>query len=106
MDTTDRCATAPAAFVTYEKFEKKILRVLESQEYAPDPEDVLLQAFRTIDTERKGYVDADKMKRLLVGDFGTPFREKEVEAFLSVAKDLETGNIFYEDYIALVCADS
>lgn len=36
----------PTAFVTYEKFEKKMLSVIESQEYAPDGEDVLLQAFR------------------------------------------------------------
>lgn len=34
------------AYVTYEKFEKKMLEVLETQEYAPDTEDVLLQAFR------------------------------------------------------------
>ena len=36
----------PTAFVTYEKFEKKMLEVLETQEFAPDTEDVLLQAFR------------------------------------------------------------
>lgn len=32
--------------MTYEKFEKKMLEVLETQEFAPDTEDVLLQAFR------------------------------------------------------------
>ena len=36
----------PTAFVTYEKFEKKMLEVLDTQEFAPDTEDVLLQAFR------------------------------------------------------------
>lgn len=41
------CVVAPlTAYVTYEKFEKKMLEVLETQEYAPDTEDVLLQAFR------------------------------------------------------------
>ena len=36
----------PTAFVTYEKFEKKMLEVLESGEFAPEGEDMLLQAFR------------------------------------------------------------
>ena len=56
---------------------------------------------------------------------GTPFRTKEVEGqflfpglsyhdlflvtvlgFMSVAKDLDTGRIYYEDYIALLTADA
>lgn len=96
----------PMAFVTYEKFEKKMLEVLETQEFAPDSEDVLLQAFRTIDTEKKGYVEASRMKQLLVGAEGTPFRQKELDAFITAAKDLETGNIYYEDYIAMLTAEA
>ena len=34
---------------------------------------------------------------------GVPFREKEIEAFTAVAKDLETGRVYYEDYVALLC---
>ena len=36
----------PTEFVRYDKFEKKMLELLESQEFAPDTEDTLLQAFR------------------------------------------------------------
>ena len=35
------------------------------------------------------------MRDLLITK-GTPFREKEIDAFMSVAKDLETGHIYYE----------
>lgn len=31
---------------------------------------------------------------------GTPFRPKELETFMMAAKDSETGNIYYEDYVA------
>ena len=31
---------------------------------------------------------------------GTPFRSTELEMFFLAAKDPETGNIYYEDYIA------
>lgn len=91
----------PTAFVTYEKLEKKLIEALETGEYAPDSADVLLQAFRVLDPERKGFIEADRMEELLTTR-GTPFREKELESFLSVAKDLETGNVYYEDYVAML----
>lgn len=36
----------PTDYVTYERFEKNLLEVLQSGEFAPDSEDTLLQAFR------------------------------------------------------------
>ena len=56
---------------------------------------------RKIDKEGLGYVEADQMKELLE-THGTPFRAKEVDSFLSRAKDMETGRIYYEDYIAMM----
>lgn len=91
----------PTAFVTYDKFEKKMLAVMESQEFSPDTEDTLLQAFRVIDKEKRGYIEADKLRELLL-KHGTAFREKEIEALMNDAKDIETGLIYYEDYVALL----
>ena len=91
----------PALYVTYEKFEKKMVEVMENHEDEPDMDDTLLKAFRTIDKEGLGYVEADQMKELLE-THGTPFRAKEVDSFLSRAKDMETGRIYYEDYIAMM----
>ena len=36
----------PSSFVTFDRFEQKMLELLESDEYAPDSEDTLLAAFR------------------------------------------------------------
>ena len=69
--------------------------------YQPDTNETLLVAFKVLDQEKKGYIEADVMRELLITK-GTPFREKELEAFMSVAKDSETGRIYYEDYIALL----
>ncbi|TYZ69352.1 hypothetical protein PybrP1_008914 [[Pythium] brassicae (nom. inval.)] len=90
----------PSTFVTFERFEKKMLEVLYTNEYEPDTDEALLAAFRTIDAEKRGYIEADTMRELLITK-GTPFREKELEAFLGVAKDPQTGRIYYEDYIAV-----
>ncbi len=91
----------PTGFVHYENFVKVMLRVLASKEFEPDSGDILLQAFRTIDTNNTGYIPADVMEDLLTAK-GTPFRPKEIEGFLHVSKDSETGNIYYEDYIAML----
>ena len=82
----------PALYVMYDKFEAKMLDILENHEDEPDMDDTLLRAFRTIDTEGLGYVEADYMKDLLE-KHGTPFRAKEVDSFLSRAKDMETGRM-------------
>jgi calmodulin len=91
----------PTGFISYARFEKKMLQILASKECEPDSGDVLLQAFRTIDTENTGYISAELMEELLTTR-GTPFRPKELELFMMEAKDNDTGNIYYEDYVALL----
>ncbi|CAM9220695.1 unnamed protein product [Ectocarpus sp. 8 AP-2014] len=92
------------AAVTYASFETKMLEILASRAWDPDPPEVLLRAFRAIDEKGCGYIETAKMNELLVSK-GTPFRAKEIEAFLSVAKDTETGHIYFEDYVASLTTD-
>jgi|EP00605_Chrysophyceae_sp_TOSAG23-4_P000082 calmodulin len=91
----------PTNFVGYDKFEKFMLNNLATRECEPDSSEMLLQAFRTIDSDNQGYVSAEIMEALLTSK-GTAFRTKELEAFMLVAKNVETGNIFYEDYVSLL----
>jgi calmodulin len=91
----------PSGFVSYSKLERVLLRILSIKECEPDSGDILLQAFRTIDTGNTGFIPADVMEDLLTAK-GTPFRSKELDTFFQVAKDSETGNVYYEDYIALM----
>ena len=91
----------PTGFVSFTKFEKKMLELLASKEWEPDSSDMLLQAFRTIDSENKGYISSDVVENLLTTR-GTGFRPKELEQFFMVAREAETGNIYYEDYISLL----
>ena len=98
----------PTAFVTYGKFEELMLQVLTTHDYdflLPDTEHVLLAAFKTLDADNKGYLEADRMRELLTTR-GTYFRGKEIEGFMSVAKDIDTGHIFYEDYIAMLTQEA
>lgn len=89
----------PTGFVSFEKFEKVMMDILATRECEPDSSELLLQAFRTIDSENLGYISAEVMEALLTSK-GTPFRSKELETFVNFAKNNDSGNIFYEDYVA------
>lgn len=87
--------------IRYDRFERKMVQCMKTQEYGPDSEEVLLSAFRALDEENKGYVEVDYLEELLC-KMGTPFRNKEIEAFLTVSKDLQTGRVYYQDYVCLL----
>lgn len=92
----------PSNVVSYENFEKMMLRCLMDHEYDPDDSETLLAAFRVLDPEGRGWIDANQMREYLAsGSVG--FREKEMSEFLEFAKDKESADstrIYYEDYVA------
>lgn len=93
----------PTAMIGYDRFESKMLEIMNTVEYEPSNEETLLQAFRFLDPDNKGFIEPKAMRDLLITK-GIPFREKEVQAFMAVAKDPETGNIIYENYVSLLAA--
>ena len=90
----------PTSFVTYAKLEEVMLELMFHKVCDPDPEDILLQAFKTLDVEGKGYIEWDKMREIMQGEGEAPFRDKEIEQFQRIAMDIDTGHCFYEDYVA------
>lgn len=92
----------PKPFIRYEKFEDVCIKLLDAHAYDPDGPEVLLAAFRALDTEGKGCIEVDKMKSLMCELGEPPFREKELEAFIKIAVDKDSGLIYYEDYCSLL----
>ncbi|CAE7041336.1 Efcab2 [Symbiodinium sp. KB8] len=92
----------PGKYVAYEQFEERVLEYQSSGLFVPDTEETLLQAFRTLDPEDTGMVDADRVAELLQTFEEEPMTEKELDAFLAHARDGETNKIFYEDYVAFL----
>ncbi|KAL9658619.1 hypothetical protein ABK040_006156 [Willaertia magna] len=90
-------------FVPFEKFEAIISKIVLTSTYdgvgmARDTETTLLKAFEVLDPERKGYVDSEKMVRLLK-TYGEPMNDEEINAFLKVAEDQQNKVIRYEEYV-------
>mmetsp|Transcript_4304 Transcript_4304/g.6128 ORF Transcript_4304/g.6128 Transcript_4304/m.6128 type:complete len:163 (+) Transcript_4304:249-737(+) len=84
--------------VRYERFEEFMIKVLKDNLYPPDDRDTLMQAFKVLDPEGKGEIDEQVMVEALTSN-NFAFHDKEVEEFLSVAKDPRTGKVHYEIYI-------
>lgn len=84
--------------VKYDRFEEFMLKVMKERKYLPDDQETLLQAFKVMDPNETGLIDEDTMVEALTSnDF--PFHDKEVEDFLSVARDTATGKINYVQYV-------
>ena len=67
-----------------------MLEILAEGDWEPDSEEVLLQAFRVFDEDGKGYIEANRLREALITK-GTPFREKEIDAFLSAMEARDRG---------------
>merc|ERR1719215_726259 len=97
--------------VSFDAFEKVMLRDLADRRYDPDDSETLLAAFRVLDPEGRGYIDANLMHEHLStrgGKAADGFREREMSEFLDYSKDKESADsskIYYEDYVAKLTAD-
>ena len=92
----------PTGFIKFERFERMMSRVLLDNQYPRDSEEKLLKAFRTLDTDNKGYLDAERVRNLMT-THGERFSPEEIEDFLNFAVDADTGLLHYEDYVSSVC---
>ena len=64
----------------------------------PAPPEKLLEAFRVLDPEGKGYVTKDYISKIIMEE-GEPFTLEELEEMMSSAVDQATNNIPYEYYL-------
>ena len=93
----------PTGFIRFERFERMMTKVLMEVQYPRDAEDKLLKAFRTLDPDNKGSIEADRVRSLLT-THGERFTQEEIDDFLNFAVDAESGLLHYEDYVMHICA--
>lgn len=69
------CDDEETAVVKLERFENFMVRVLTDRMYEPDSEEMILQAFKVLDPENRGYIDEHTMHELLTENEWS-FRDK------------------------------
>eukprot|EP00951_Prasinocladus_malaysianus_P030290 scaffold284460_cov50-Prasinocladus_malaysianus.AAC.1 len=93
--------------ITLDRFESVMAQALVEKsktEFQRDDYHRLMRAFRAFDPEKRGWINADYLKNLMLTR-GEQFTPDEVNHMLSVAVDEDTGRIYYEDYAMLLATD-
>lgn len=85
----------PTGYVTFEKFEKVVLKLLQDTTLARDDEEKIYRAFKTLDQDSKGFLRPEELKEFMV-QFGEKFTDEEFEEMLSSCVDPQEGKIYYE----------
>lgn len=95
-----------SALFSVERFENVMAQALveRKSEFQRDDYHRLLRAFRAFDPDKRGWINADVLKNLMLTR-GEPYSSEEVNHMLSVAVDEDTGKIYYEDYAMLLATD-
>mmetsp|Transcript_47809 Transcript_47809/g.116388 ORF Transcript_47809/g.116388 Transcript_47809/m.116388 type:complete len:164 (+) Transcript_47809:245-736(+) len=96
----------PTGFIHFDKFETLAIRLLttEAIQNKRNAEDEIVRAFQVLDVDKKGYLEAEELQRL-VTTHGEKFSAEEVKEMLTAAVDAELGRIYYEDYAELLAAE-
>lgn len=88
-----------------------LLQCLLRKDYQPDDADTLLEAFRALDEEGKGWIEVSKLREFMLmgSDPLSEVKDKsadksEMDRFLDYGKiersDGQTDRFYYEDYVA------
>lgn len=85
--------------VSFREVKKKALELIASEKWTIESCSIIMQAFQTIDKEKKGYIKTDNLISLLKTQ--DALFENEIKAFIRVAKEPHSDEIYYEDYVAL-----
>ncbi|KAL0233775.1 hypothetical protein PCE1_002281 [Barthelona sp. PCE] len=101
----------PSSFVLYSRLEPVILDCMIQHHlrktYALLPVYKLLKAFKTLDTERRGYLTGEELTDMLTKEAVPgvqeneplePLRQEEIQDFLDFGLDSDDELFYYEDY--------
>ena len=95
----------PTGYIRFERFLPMMTQVLMERRYKQAPEDQLLKAFQTLDTEGKGFLTQEEITKYM-SEEGEPFTQEELEEMLSASLDPEKGTILYRDFVSLMVTES
>ncbi|XP_060519590.1 dynein regulatory complex protein 8 isoform X2 [Cylas formicarius] len=87
------------------KFLPYVSQLITEHKYEPASPEELLEAFKTLDFEGKGFLTKDYISTLMTQD-GEPFNQDELDEMLEIAIDPHTQTVPYEYYINQLMIDA
>ncbi|DBA68249.1 hypothetical protein WJX79_008784 [Trebouxia sp. C0005] len=91
--------TEDTALIPLDRFEQVVsaFALSNKNDLIRDDYHKLMRAFRALDPERKGYIDAELFGSLMSAR-GEAFSTQETGTMLSCAAEAASGKVYYEDY--------
>ncbi|KAI8616628.1 hypothetical protein BC830DRAFT_1217803 [Chytriomyces sp. MP71] len=95
----------PTGYIKYEKFFKVCAdKIFSTSAVIRNDEEEIYRAFQALDTEKKGWLDPEDLKRYMVTD-GEPFSSEEIDEMLAACTDPTDNRVYYEDFVALLASN-
>ncbi|EDQ89010.1 uncharacterized protein MONBRDRAFT_37236 [Monosiga brevicollis MX1] len=94
----------PTGFITYERFEPVMTRILEKKQFHCDELERLREAFAVLGGSDDGTIDAQEIIKTLTEE-GEPLTQDEIDEFMAAAMDPNTKQIFFEEHAMLMHLD-
>ncbi|XP_061881904.1 dynein regulatory complex protein 8 [Entelurus aequoreus] len=85
-------------YIHLDRFLPAMTTVLLEHKFPPISEDVLLEAFEVLDTEKKGFLDPDDLSQYMTEE-GEAFTQEEMDEMLTALTDHETNLIYSKDLL-------
>lgn len=101
--------SSSTGYVRSESLRNLLLSIRMTNEYKGklmyrDSEATILQAFETLDKDKKGYLTAEYLKEVMIS-MGERFGAEELMEMINAAADPETGNVHYEDFATILATE-
>ncbi|CAG0879210.1 unnamed protein product, partial [Darwinula stevensoni] len=90
--------------VHLERFLPIMTRIIAENRFLPVEPGKMLQAFKTLDAEGKGYLRKEEISGIMASQ-GEAFSSQEMEEMLSAALSHDDETIDYEHYVKILAVD-
>ncbi|KAJ3286643.1 Dynein regulatory complex protein 8 [Rhizoclosmatium sp. JEL0117] len=95
----------PTGYIQYDKFFKVTTeKIFSSNAAIRNDEEEIYRAFLALDTEKKGFLLPDDLKRFMMTE-GEPFSQEEMDEMLAACTDTSDNRVYYEDFVSLLAAN-
>jgi calmodulin len=91
----------PSGYITWLSFQTITTQILSGKYPVKDDEETLFRAFQVLDTEKKGYLMPDDLRKFMT-TMGEPFSNDEIEEMLAACKDQTENKVYYDDFVQLL----
>lgn len=91
----------PSGYIIFSRFRETALKILSTNYPVQGDEETLFRAFQALDTEKKGFLLPEELRKYMTS-MGEVFTVEEIDEMLAACTDPSENKIHYEDYAQII----